>query len=67
MCRALVIMPGLICWGKTQVSVSLVKEKQLMTYQTMGLIDFAQLVAVKSLNISVTSYVSVSMERMLDN
>ena len=38
-----------------------------MTYQTMGLIDFAQLVAVKSLNISVTSYASVSMAMMLDN
>ena len=38
-----------------------------MTYQTMGLIDFAQLVAVKSLNISVTSYASVSMGMMLDN
>ena len=37
-----------------------------MTYQTMCLIDFAQLVAVKSLNISVTSYASFSMAMMLD-
>ena len=38
-----------------------------MTYQTMCLIDFAQLVAVKPLNISATSYASVSMAMMLDN
>ena len=38
MCRALVRLPGLNCWGKTQVSVSSVEETLLMTYQTMGLI-----------------------------
>ena len=37
MCRDLVIMQGLICWGKTQVSVSSVEETLPMTYQTMGL------------------------------
>ena len=67
MCRALVRLPGLICWGKTQVSVSLVEETLLMTYLTMGLINLALLVVFKSLNISVTSYASVSMERMMDN
>ena len=36
MCRALVRLPGLNCWGKTQVSVSSVEETLLMTYQTMG-------------------------------
>ena len=37
-CRAPVRLPGLNCWGKTQVSVSSVEETLLMTYQTMGLI-----------------------------
>ena len=38
MCRALVRLPGLYCWGKTQASISLVEKTLLMTYQTMGLI-----------------------------
>ena len=62
MCRALVRLPGLFCWGITQISVSLVEETLLMTYLTMGLINHALQVVFKSLNISDSSYASVSKE-----